>query len=515
MEDLGKSRCFHFFMGSQQERFGVPRDVSSREKMRKFPHHTASQLFVYQHLDTFTHSSEPASFLLPLIIIIIIMPCLILTGHPCAGKTTLAKLIAERAKSQFSIDTVTIINEASACPDQSIGECYATSQTEKATRGALKSAVDRAMADASSSSSQHLVILDSLNYIKGFRYELHCISKAAQQQHGVVWVLNSLQQAKAWNQARQTKAVDDNKPLAHQDCYSDELWEALVQRYEPPDERNRWDKPLYPINVQPDQEGAQETEALAKSVYNMHDLSAVLTAPSPTTLSSTDTPNSATRTVATTNTTTATVAPPKKAPKARFKRAKKPVPATANAPTTSIAASTSPPQQPSQSSSSGPILTDTNADSSADSNNSTTATNNQKPPRKSVEEQVDEMLKDFLQSSKLQQGMSTQQFVAHENADILHLVDGVSQHICRAIQREAQPTPITNNTLTISVTLPRQAEATALQVDVRLCSPSNKGHLAAWRRQYMKWTALHPPSSSSIPEMAQAFCDYLQAQIPK
>ncbi|KAL7574582.1 hypothetical protein ACA910_015932 [Epithemia clementina (nom. ined.)] len=68
------------------------------------------------------------------------MPCLILTGHPCAGKTTVAHLIRERAlqmTDRFGMTNVVILNESTACPGQSRQDCYGTAQAEKVTRGAL------------------------------------------------------------------------------------------------------------------------------------------------------------------------------------------------------------------------------------------------------------------------------------------------------------------------------------------------------------------------------------------
>ena len=54
------------------------------------------------------------------------------------------------------------------------------SRQEKDTRGTLKSEVDRWL------TKDNLVVLDSLNYIKGFRYELYCISRALSSPHCVV-----------------------------------------------------------------------------------------------------------------------------------------------------------------------------------------------------------------------------------------------------------------------------------------------------------------------------------------
>lgn len=51
---------------------------------------------------------------------------------------------------------------------------------EKITRGGLKSGVNHAL------NAKTLVILDSLNYIKGFRYELYCSARSEGTQHCVV-----------------------------------------------------------------------------------------------------------------------------------------------------------------------------------------------------------------------------------------------------------------------------------------------------------------------------------------
>lgn len=200
------------------------------------------------------------------------MPCIILTGYPCAGKSTLSEKIRERALTHSSrkIQNVVIINEQTACPDHSVAACYATAIAEKKTRGALKSAFDRAVAANALDST--LIILDSTNYIKGFRYELFCISKAAGSSHCVVWCLNDAVTVKAWNQERRLRTPNTDT------YYSDELLEALILRYEPPDNRNRWDKPLYRMDLCPIQFRQKEIagQVLDGSVYNMHNLSGAI-----------------------------------------------------------------------------------------------------------------------------------------------------------------------------------------------------------------------------------------------
>lgn len=91
------------------------------------------------------------------------------------------------------------------------------------------------------------VILDSLNYIKGFRYELYCLSKLLKTTQCVVHCDTPTQIASNWNEERSPES----------EKYSEEIFQALVQRFEPPDSRNRWDSPLitlYPNDPLPNKE---------------------------------------------------------------------------------------------------------------------------------------------------------------------------------------------------------------------------------------------------------------------
>jgi len=238
------------------------------------------------------------------------MPCIIITGHPSAGKTTLSYLLKERALLHDAIDEVVVVNEESECGCLINGdnnedvtsnfttkqELYMTPAAEKQTRGALKSAFDRAVKNNNNNknTSRRLVILDSLNYIKGFRYELHCISKAAGEKHAILWVLNRLSVVQQWNKGSNSHIPEKKKRQQH---YSPELLQELISRYEPPDSRNRWDQPLFTVDLataagsslpasNKDDEvliknellSSNETrtstrnEVLEQSVYNMHAL---------------------------------------------------------------------------------------------------------------------------------------------------------------------------------------------------------------------------------------------------
>jgi protein KTI12 len=385
------------------------------------------------------------------------MPCLILCGHPCAGKTRLAALIRERALagSSGAIRQVVVINEASACPDQGIDACYATSADEKVTRGALKSAFDRCV---SAGDEGTLVLLDSLNYIKGFRYELFCISKAAGQKHGIVWVLNESNLCKEWNTKRRAEGLA---------AYGEELLDELLQRFEPPDERNRWDKPLYRINVRPPgvkQQSGLVKEALAQSVYNMHKLSEAIG----------ESPSAAA--VAATKQTSTTFK------RAGFKKAVRPPKQLEGVAT-------------------APTATNTEDTTLADHANVSDA-----PKELTLVEQIDQMLESFLLNVEaLKEGMSTQQNVS-SNADVLHDVASVTQQVCSLITAAQNKATTVGGRL--SITLHQDKEAIWFAFGRRFQLPE----LRRLRRQYIQWVGVHPPEDSTERGIAHSFVNYIAGQ---
>jgi protein KTI12 len=186
------------------------------------------------------------------------MPALILCGKPCVGKTAFCNLLKERAEvlmtksaqeghengntnkreSSKPLERVQIVSETLACPDKTKRERYQDSHAEKVTRGALKADFDRC-----SNRQNTLILLDSSNYIKGYRYELHCISKAASDKHGIVWVQNEDCASKEWNAERHSEGESADE------AFTDEMMEALNYRFEAPNEKNRWDKPLFAVDM--------------------------------------------------------------------------------------------------------------------------------------------------------------------------------------------------------------------------------------------------------------------------
>jgi len=162
------------------------------------------------------------------------MPLVVLCGLPSSGKTRrVGELIAflaqnhpERQVSVVSEDSENIYGQRTK------SAVYNDAKAEKEVRATLKSAVLRVL------SRDGVVILDSLNYIKGFRYELYCASKSAHTTLCVLFCDTSLDTVREWNQIRNQK-----------EQYEAEVLEALLVRFELPNGSNRWDSPLF--SVQP------------------------------------------------------------------------------------------------------------------------------------------------------------------------------------------------------------------------------------------------------------------------
>ncbi|EFJ43121.1 hypothetical protein VOLCADRAFT_121470 [Volvox carteri f. nagariensis] len=102
---------------------------------------------------------------------------------------------------------------------------------EKNTRAKLKSQVERLVGRKS------VTILDSINNIKGYRYELWCVARAAGTRYCMVHVDTDVATCSAWNAAR-----------PESERYRQEIFDDLAGRFERPDSRNRWDAPLFTLH---------------------------------------------------------------------------------------------------------------------------------------------------------------------------------------------------------------------------------------------------------------------------
>jgi protein KTI12 len=201
-------------------------------------------------------------------------------------------------------------------------------------RAAVKDAAERLI------DKDTVVIIDALNYIKGYRYELYCISKSMKTPSCVIHAATSNSKVAEWNEGRRISGKgggDDDAAVAGEsaagrssdgggggdgansaetgpDCchevttggggggggggdgakemvkasvktyasssgegkeeedYSPELLAELIMRFEMPDSRSRWDKPLFtvePHEAVPLREIAAVVQGRANGAPNM------------------------------------------------------------------------------------------------------------------------------------------------------------------------------------------------------------------------------------------------------
>ncbi|KAJ2724533.1 kti12, chromatin associated [Coemansia sp. Benny D115] len=157
------------------------------------------------------------------------MPLVLMTGFPSSGKSTRAQelkdKLEERLRATETPMTVQIISDATLGYSHST---YESASEEKDARGALLSAVERLV------TKDTIVIADTPNYIKGLRYQLYCIAREVATTHCVVYCALPVAEARRFNEGRS-------------DGYSEQLFDALVMRYEEPNSAARWDSPLFTV----------------------------------------------------------------------------------------------------------------------------------------------------------------------------------------------------------------------------------------------------------------------------
>lgn len=159
------------------------------------------------------------------------MPLITFTGLPCSGKTAWAARLAAQLEARIAEARAAGAAGGSyaveVISDDSLGisrSDYRESATEKTARGAQMAAVKRLL------SRTTLVILDSLCYIKGFRYQLYCEAKGVVTPHCVVHVMCPLEQCIEWN-----------------DKWDSDVIRQVAMRYEEPSANSRWDSPLFTV----------------------------------------------------------------------------------------------------------------------------------------------------------------------------------------------------------------------------------------------------------------------------
>lgn len=159
------------------------------------------------------------------------MPLIIITGLPASGKSTRAaqvkKFFEGRANSVHLVSEWQCIQLAGFDKN----EYFSDSKKEKIVRSNIKSEALRML------NKNDVVIVDGGNYIKGYRYEIFCASKASRTTQCTIYCAITKDQAWHFNGLRDEESKK----------YREDVFDALCLRYEEPRHDNRWDSPLFTV----------------------------------------------------------------------------------------------------------------------------------------------------------------------------------------------------------------------------------------------------------------------------
>ncbi|CAG9794344.1 unnamed protein product [Diatraea saccharalis] len=171
------------------------------------------------------------------------MPLIIICGTPVSGKTTRAYEIKNFFEKTHG-KQVEIVSEDEAIRKLGYDKntMYLDFQKEKRVRGYLKSEVLRLIG------KDNVIILDGSNYIKGYRYELYCASKASKSTQCTIYTICNHDEAWENNQSRLNNKESSLETDVNKMPYTEEVFNALTRlRFEEPNSANRWDSPLFTV----------------------------------------------------------------------------------------------------------------------------------------------------------------------------------------------------------------------------------------------------------------------------
>ncbi|OAA71373.1 RNA polymerase II elongator complex subunit [Cordyceps fumosorosea ARSEF 2679] len=193
------------------------------------------------------------------------MPLIIVTGLPTSGKSTRAQQLHDYLSIRvaetkhrlhlISDDSLSIsrtVYDLAALP----AHTRSANASEKDARASAYAAVKRVLSD------RDIVILDGLNYIKGWRYQLHCEAKAVRTPSCVLQIGCAPDRARQVNQERlDRRATAGEGSDSTPGPYEQGNWDNLVFRYEEPNPMTRWDSPLFTLIWEDDEAQAERTFA--------------------------------------------------------------------------------------------------------------------------------------------------------------------------------------------------------------------------------------------------------------
>ncbi|KAG8887660.1 hypothetical protein FRB98_009222 [Tulasnella sp. 332] len=167
------------------------------------------------------------------------MALVTLSGYPASGKSRRATEIKDYLEKKLTSSnheglkfSVSIISDDILSIGRSV---YDDSRSEKPARGAIFTALTRDL------NKNTIIIMDGMNYIKGFRYQMYCAAREAQVRTCTVFIAATPEDCRKWNANKQPN-----------EQYASPTLENLIMRYEEPNSMARWDSPLFTVSTEDD-----------------------------------------------------------------------------------------------------------------------------------------------------------------------------------------------------------------------------------------------------------------------
>ncbi|KAH9948688.1 chromatin associated protein KTI12 [Amylocystis lapponica] len=150
------------------------------------------------------------------------MALITVSGFPSSGKTRRAVQLQRHLETRLQdVEYVGPQQKVAVLSDDVLNvgrEVYNDSRSEKSAR------------------ADTILIVDAMNYIKGFRYQMYCAAREMKLRVCTVYVVATPDQCKEWNTTR-----EDGRR------YAPETLDNLLLRYEEPSSMVRWDSPLFTV----------------------------------------------------------------------------------------------------------------------------------------------------------------------------------------------------------------------------------------------------------------------------
>ncbi|THH08302.1 hypothetical protein EW145_g2796 [Phellinidium pouzarii] len=182
------------------------------------------------------------------------MALITISGYPASGKSRRAdqlKTYLEQRLKELSYDgpklKVTVLSDDSLNIKRNV---YDDGRQEKPARGTLFAAIQRSIG------KDTIVIVDGMNYIKGFRYQMYCVAREHRLRVCTLFVVARPEHCREWDSTRGEG----------QDSYNPATLENLIMRFEEPSSMVRWDSPLFTVTWEDEIPGDEVWKAITEGL---------------------------------------------------------------------------------------------------------------------------------------------------------------------------------------------------------------------------------------------------------